>query len=196
MRYFIFTALIGLVAISASSVRARENGDLYISGSLGVVFPQDVDIGSDQIKTDEGGFHIEAGFGGYISPRFRWELANGYRRYEAKDKSSDGTFGAYSILANGYFNPIGQIDRHEPYLGFGAGFGIWDLDDGNPATDPKTAFMLNAMAGYHYHFSDNLAFGVSYRFGYSEPESLTGSFTNYKHRNHSVLLTVSYFFTD
>ena len=174
MKVYFTPAIIFAAVFAVMPAQAREVGDYYISASAGALFPQDVEVGSDEIKADAVGYHFELSFGGYLTSNLRWELANTYRRYELKD-STDGYFGAYVPFLNVYYDPLGIESRHNPYIGFGVGIGAWDFhdfrDDDAP-TDPEAAFTLNVMAGYNYRMNSNLAVGASYRFLYSEPEFL------------------------
>ncbi len=190
----VFLALIGFVVAGAHSAYAEESEDFYLSISAGAVFPEDIEVGvDDRIKTDTAGYHVEMGLGGYLTSSFRWELASSYRRFDLKD-SQDGYFGAYIPSFNIYYSPLVKTNRHDPFFGFGVGVGLWDFhdfDDEDIPTDPETAFVFNAMAGYNYRLTDYLAVGVSYRFLYSEPEFFE-DLLNYKQFHHSILLTTTW----
>ena len=197
MKVYFTPAIIFAAVFMVMPAQAREVGDLYVSASGGALFPQDVEVGSDEIKADAVGYHFELSFGGYLTSNLRWELANTYRRYELKD-SADGYFGAYVPFANIYYDILDIKNRHDPYIGFGVGIGAWDFhdfrDDDAP-TDPEAAFTLNAMAGYNYRINSNLAVGASYRFLYSEPEFFE-ALLNYKQLHHSFVVTATWAFSD
>ena len=213
MKVYFTPAIIFAAVFAAMPAQAREAGDLYVSASLGALFPQNINVRSPedatddfitrlraiQIKADPVGLHFELGFGGYGLSYLKWEAAFGYRRYELKGQ---GEVNGYSFLGNLYFDLLaasdllGEGSPHEAYIGAGAGFGVWQLHDFydlDPPTNHNVAFMLNTMAGYNFHFSDNLAFGISYRFGYSEPEFYDDDI-NFKQFHHSVLATTIWLF--
>ena len=198
MKVYFTPAIIFAAVFMVMPAQAREAGDLYISISAGAVFPQNIKVGAqEEIRTDRnpGGYHVELGFGSYIGSNFRLELANTYRRYGFQD-SDEGYLGAYVPFLNAYYDPLGTESRHNPYIGFGVGIGVWDLhdfrDDDTP-TDPEVAFTINTMAGYKYHIDDILAIGISYRFLYSEPEFFSDNL-NYKQYHHSFLVATTWTF--
>ena len=195
MKVYFTPAIIFAAVFVVMPAQAREAGDLYVSASGGALFPQDVEVGSDEIKADAAGYHFELSFGGYLTSHLRWELANTYRRYELTD-STDGYFGAYVPFVNIYYDILDIKNRHDPYIGFGAGIGVWnfhDSRDGGAPTDRDVAFTLNAMTGYNYRMNSNLAVGASYRFLYSEPEFFE-DLLNYKQFHHSFVVTTTWLF--
>ena len=210
---FISVALLGAMFMaSADQVQAREAGNLYSSLSVGVVLPSESEI--DLLVTDaqgnsttvlnadqeyEIGYHIEAALGFYMTKDIRFETAVSWREYEAAD-TDDDFLRALSFTGNAYidflnfFDLDGMMgmnlgDEHEPYIGVGLGFALWETRLGDSL---GSWFLTNAMAGYNYHISDNLAAGASYRFTYSNLELDDGREAD--QLNHSILVTVTALF--
>ena len=210
---FISVALLGMVfMVSANQVQAREAWDWYTSFSVGVVIPQesDVEVNGRLEETNEydAGYDISGAVGLYMGSNFRLELAIGGREYEVTERGTNpGSVGilfpegttltAVSFMTNGYWDILGVSNPFEPYVGFGVGVAIWEIDD-NPVIDGNAAgFMLNTMVGANYHINDHLAFGTSYRFSWSNPEddevANLGELA-FEQFNHSILGTVTVVF--
>ena len=209
---FISGALLGMVfMVSANQVQARESGDFYTSISAGIVSAGDSDVEVDgrleETNEYDVGYDISGAVGLYFGSNFRLEFAVGGREYEVTERGTNpgregilfpegATISAISFLANGYWDFLGVSNSFEPYVGFGVGVGIWSIDD-NPVIDGNApGFMLNAMFGANYHFTDNLAFGTSYRFAYSNPEDEVARLGElaFEQFNHSILGTVTIVF--
>ena len=190
---FISVALLGMVfMVSANQVQARESGDWYTSFSVGVVIPQDTDLERNGVDVGEfeydPGYDISGAFGLYLGSNFRAEFTVGWREYDLTD--TDFSLNGVSYLVNGYWDILGVSNPFEPYIGFGIGGVGWELDGADG--DRINGFMLNTMVGANYHFTDNLAFGTSYRFAYSNPEDDTD--LEFEQFNHSILGTVTLVF--
>ena len=196
----ISVALLGAMFMaSADQVQAREGGNLYSSLSAGVVFPGDSDEEDDSEETEyEIGVHVEGALGFYMTKDIRFETAVSWREYEIKD-SDDDFLRALSFTGNAYidflnfFDLDGMMgmnlgDEHEPYVGVGLGFALWESRAGDSL---GSWFLTNAMAGYNYHIDDNLAAGASYRFTYS---NLEDDGVERDQFNHSILVTVTALF--
>ena len=197
---FISVALLGAMFMaSANQVQAREAGSGYASLSAGVVFPQASDEEDDSEEVEyEIGYHIEGALGFYMSKDIRFETAVSWREYEFKD-SDDDSLRALSFTGNAYIDFVNVFDldgmmgmnlgdEHEPYIGAGLGFALWEAEGDSLGS----WFLTNAMAGYNYHINDNLAAGASYRFTYSNPELDNGF--EIDQFNHSILVTVTALF--
>ena len=215
---FISVALLGMVfMVSSNQVQAREAWDWYTSFSAGIVIPQetDVEFNGTTLETNEFdvGYDISGAVGLYMGSNFRLELAIGGREYEANDDWTQTTAGealadvrdvdafippetsltAVSFMTNGYWDILGVSNPFEPYIGFGVGVAIWEVEYNNGSTvDGIGAFMLNTMVGANYHINDHLAFGASYRFTWSNPEDDFD--IEFEQFNHSILGTVTVVF--
>ena len=110
--------------------------------------------------------------------------------------SRGATLSAVSFMTNGYWDILGVSNPFEPYIGFGVGVAIWEIDD-SFVSGSVAAFMLNTMVGANYHINDHLAFGTSYRFTWSNPEDdeVAGlGELAFEQFNHSILGTVTVVF--
>ena len=196
---FISVALLGMVfMVSANQVQAREAWDWYASFSAGVVIPQDAEVENGIEVEYDAGYHVEGAVGIHIARYFRLEEAIGWRAYEFDNNNNqDDLRTAVSIMTNFYWDFLGVSNPYQPYLGIGTGVGIWQTDlESADDGDAVAGFIFNTMVGANYHINDNLAFGASYRFTYSNPDDDDGDVfvADVEEFNHSILGTVTLVF--
>ena len=219
MRYLlttIFAAVIGLLMVQPAQAVSPAGNSFYGSVAVGpIVFSNDVQLagaGLEQKSELDVGYNVEGALGGWIGSVYRTELAGGWRQYG----SDDGDFSGISLLWNSYFHILDGA--HQPYFGFGTGFGWWSLEvDDNRYSDRinTLTYMAALMAGYDLYLSglrdfgldlgagflDDMVVGVQYRFSWSNPRfsgsggtTFPGSNDDVPQINHTIMFSARYEF--
>ena len=122
-------------------------------------------------------------------------LANAHAAYQS-EFTDNLTIDGVTITANAYWTPtLNQVANlvginitdyivshkdHQPYIGFGLGLVIWDMDfDGSfgghnfgDIADPAPSFTFNFALGYDYQLTEYLSVGGFYRFNWVAPSQI------------------------
>ena len=186
--------LTGLICafLAPTSVFASDK-KFYFSGSVGVLFTQDADIGSPNASLNatargnnarvelDTGVALTFAAGTEIMPKVRGEVEYSFRNADGdKAKSDVGSvdltgFDAdtHALMFNGYYD-FSPESSWNPYLGGGIGVS-WVNIEGNGlgvAVDSTSdaEFSYQVMAGISHVCSENITTNLGYRyFGSSDP---------------------------
>lgn len=134
----------------------------YVSGSVGLAFPGDVNVTESGVSGDlslDSGFQLTAA-GGYQQKNTRAEVEVSFRSPGADKLTVSGTetnltgnVNQTTFLVNGYYD-IPTKSKLRPYVGAGIGFGLISPDiksGGNKAeTSNGTSFAYQGKIGVEY----------------------------------------------
>ncbi|HJV34213.1 outer membrane protein [Geomonas sp.] len=183
---FVFLALATLALPSISMATQPDRG-AYVSGFLGLTFPNDADVKSfnvnDKMEYDVGSY--VGATGGYDFGWVRTEGELSYRRGNPSkvndrlngvtyDKLSDsGGLSIISMMGNAFVD-IHNQSPFTPYLGGGLGFAAMTLNDTLGSTPTQrvivfqggddTVFAWQLGAGVDYNITKMFSVDLGYRF--------------------------------
>ena len=209
--------LSGLIcALMAPTNVFADNKKIYLSGSVGVLFTQDADIGSPDATLNatarganarvelDTGVALTFAVGAEISPQVRGEIEYSFRNADGdKVKSDVGSvdltgFDAdtHAMMFNGYYD-FSPDSKWRPYLGGGIGVS-WVNIEGNGLgvtvdTTSDAEFSYQVMAGISHVCSESITTSLGYRyFGYSDPTF--DNVANASYDTHALELGLRYSF--
>jgi opacity protein-like surface antigen len=151
---------------------------LYVSVFGGAALPESTGFtlyGYNYDVKNKTGFTLGAAVGVQAAPGLRTELEFSYTDYAAKTYTFDGDGPAgdasgdtqlYMLLANVWKDF--HVGGFSPYIGGGIGLGVANSDvvhyNDYGVDDSRIGLGAQFGAGIGYHFTDNLAFDLGYRF--------------------------------
>lgn len=222
MKAFILTSLLVAAAFAVpSQTLAQERfSRFYITGGLGGVIPDDIEIKdyfgivpNGDLKLDPG-VRFDIGFGYQFTEFFALEMETGAQVHEVDSAGDlfidDASLRTFPFLVNAVFRlPLADA-RLVPYAGAGAGGSTLAMDadfitDGDVSVsgyDWDTAFAWQVFGGLRFQFSDQLEAGVAYRyFSVDETSLYAASFPGFSgsmrlggFTGHAITATVRFSF--
>lgn len=186
----------------------NQSSGLYLEGRLGAVFLNDSDFESDQsaaagfddVVEYDTGVALDFATGFAHDSGLRGEIAIGYRANEVDeddDSPVTGTLGAFTFMANGYYDFYlgnygvqGAWSGFAPFVGGGVGVAVLDADDDDEISD--TVFAYQGVAGLYYGFTPHI--GVSLAYAYFATSDIKDDDVELDYKSHNVLAGFRYTF--
>ncbi len=216
------STLLAMILVSFAGVGPSvAAGGMYASVSAGINFHADSDIDSASLGAVEvessfdTGFVLMGAIGTELSSGIRIEGELSYRQNEFNDitlsvpasvfgtaltvsSALDGDLSTFALMANAAYD-FNKGEKLRPYIMAGIGIARVDINDAIAlssllADDSDTVFAFQVGGGVNYHYTEEWAFGASYRyFSTTDPEftAVDGSAFEADNENHSFLLSVT-----
>lgn len=187
--------LVGLGAAPALAITGP-----YVSGSVGLGFLNDSDVGPDNNAVKYNTGYALNGAVGYNFEMGRLEAALGYQRNDIdsvfdESVTEDSRASIFSVMANGYLDFEIRNSELKPYVM--AGLGIADVDMkavsfGTYVSDSETVFAWQVGAGVGIDAGSNLTVDIGYRFFSPDKANLAGEDVSFD--SHMIMAGVRYDF--
>ncbi len=186
MRYvFGFAATLGTIGLFAVPAHAQtSSGSNYVSGSLGVTFPQDATTSLGVRARLNNGMSASLAVGHAFGP-IRGEIEGFWRQNDVRDARGfgftipgQGNVSAYGAMANVYLDPAFHVGPLKPYVG--GGIGLSDFHAYNvssvgtpfglpftglgPVNGTKLGYAYQGMAGVGIAASRFATLTIGYRY--------------------------------
>ncbi len=191
----LFITILALTMVVGFGVSTSFAGP-YISGSLGAVILNDIDI-DDGFDSGEITFDTGVGFVGAIGNALgngaRVELELGYRTNDLDEvkidglgsASLDGDFSALSLMGNAYYD-FPTSGKFSPFIGGGIGYANVEADLDDIDSEDDNVFAYQLMLGGSIAASENLYVDLQYRFFGTEDPNFGGDDAEYT--THNVMI--------
>ncbi|MEP1422437.1 MAG: outer membrane beta-barrel protein [Erythrobacter sp.] len=218
--------LAGAAAVIAVPAQARE-GQPYIGVDAGFVLGTDIDLDLDSPVNEDRAARVDRDDGyelgvvaGYDFGAFRLEADVSYRENDsdqleiitpgfsnasglpiALNQVDIGSADVLAAMINGLIE-FGDDDGITVFAGGGAGLAHVDISAGNttigePISDSDTSFAYQALAGARIAVSDNVDFGLKYRYFVADSVGInatSGAELDAAYESHSILASLLYNF--
>lgn len=215
-----FLLVAGTFTVPSQALAQERFSRFYITGGLGGVIPDDIEIKdyfgivpNGDLELDPG-VRFDIGFGYQFTEFFALEMETGAQVHEVDSAGDlfidDASLRTFPFLVNAVFRlPLADA-RLVPYAGAGAGGSTLAMDadfitDGDVSVsgyDWDTAFAWQVFGGLRFQFSDQLEAGVAYRyFSVDETSLYAASFPGFSgsmrlggFTGHAIMATVRFSF--
>ena len=176
-------ALVGAVALLASSAAAADSGTVYISGALGLATTSDIDAGSNTFLAPidvETGYAAQIAVGRHFGEMFRGEIELSRTEHDADQIAGAQATGDVGSLALGgnFLADFHLSSDLTPYVGVGAGMVRVSLDGIAPVggavlDDSTTVPYVQGIVGASYELNDRVTLFGDIRFRGTQRLDLT-----------------------
>lgn len=167
--------------------KTRHDVGPYISGAVGIGFPEKAKIDGDKIDLDEG--VVLNGAIGYNFGTARLEGAVGYQKHDLSDDDYDDDISLLTVMANAYLD-FDTGTEVRPYIMGGAGLAHADM---SWTSDNDDVFAWQVGAGVGFKVSDQTTLDIGYR--YLKPNKIdVGDSYEARWAVHNVMVGLRYQF--
>lgn len=138
--------------------QTSRNSGPYISGAVGIGFPEKAKLDDDEINLDEG--VVLNGAIGYNFGTARLEGAVGYQKHDLSDDIFDDDVSLLTVMANAYYD-FDTGTEIRPYIMGGAGLAHADM---SWASNSDDVFAWQVGAGVGFKVADQTTLDIGYRY--------------------------------
>jgi len=173
--------------VAAHPIVMNKNSGPYISGAVGIGFPEKAKLEDDEIDLDEG--VVVNGAIGYNFGTARVEGALGYQQHDLSDDAYDDHVSLLTVMANAYYDFNTGTDVR-PYIMGGLGLAHADM---SWTSENHDVFAWQLGAGVGFKVAKQTTLDIGYR--YLKPDAIDiGEGDEARWAVHNVMVGLRYQF--